>query len=116
GREERQRLASDLHDSVSQALFSMTLQTRALELTLQRQGGDLDGGVWRRLAELKELTQSALAEMRALIFQLRPADLHEDGLVATLRRHAAAGPGPKGVEGTGQALTQFVPVGGRTGP
>src|SRR5262249_19112454 len=40
--EERQRLARELHDSVSQALFSMTLHTRAAELALQRDGGDPD--------------------------------------------------------------------------
>jgi signal transduction histidine kinase len=109
-REERQRLASDLHDSVSQALFSMTLQTRALELAVQRQGGDVAGPIRRGLAELKELTQSALAEMRALIFQLRPETLHEDGLVATLRRHAAAVAAQEGFEVTVQAFTDHVPL------
>jgi len=89
-REERQRLASDLHDSVSQALFSMTLQTRALELALQQRGEDPNGRVGRGLGELKELTRGALAEMRALIFQLRPDALHEDGLIVAVRRHADA--------------------------
>ena len=39
-REERQRLASELHDSVSQALFSMNLHTRALQLAVQQRRGD----------------------------------------------------------------------------
>jgi signal transduction histidine kinase/DNA-binding LacI/PurR family transcriptional regulator len=109
-REERQRLASDLHDSVSQALFSMTLQTRALELALERQGGGTDGRVQRGLAELKELTQSALAEMRALILQLRPDSLHEDGFVAALRQHAAAVAAQEGFEVTVRAATEHPPL------
>ncbi len=70
--EERHRLARELHDSVSQVLFSMTLHTRAVELAVQRGGGDFDGRVARGLAHLRSLTQGALAEMRASIFQLRP--------------------------------------------
>jgi signal transduction histidine kinase/DNA-binding LacI/PurR family transcriptional regulator len=89
-REERHRLASDLHDSVSQALFSMTLHTRAVELAVQEQGWDPQSRVVRGLTELRELTQGALTEMRALIFQLRPDALREEGLVAAIRRHAAA--------------------------
>jgi len=93
--EERNRLARELHDSVSQALFSMTLHTRALELAVQqqdpdRQGPDPQGPIGRNLAELRNLTQNALTEMRALIFQLRPATLHEEGLAAAVRQHANA--------------------------
>jgi signal transduction histidine kinase/DNA-binding LacI/PurR family transcriptional regulator len=87
-REERHRLAGELHDSVSQALFSMTLHTRAIQLAVE-QGGDGQGRVVRGLAELRELTQSALSDMRSLIFQLRPDALRDDGLVAVLRQHAA---------------------------
>jgi len=89
-REERHKLASDLHDSVSQALFSMTLHTRALQLAVQQEGNDPDGRVARGLTELRELTRGALTEMRALIFQLRPDALREEGLVAAIRRHAKA--------------------------
>jgi signal transduction histidine kinase len=87
--EERHRLARELHDSVSQALFSMTLQTRAVELSLSKDPPDPEL-VARGLAEVRELTQGALAEMRALIFQLRPDALHEEGLVSAIRKHAAA--------------------------
>jgi signal transduction histidine kinase/DNA-binding LacI/PurR family transcriptional regulator len=87
-REERQRLAGELHDSVSQALFSMTLHTRAMQLAVQ-QGGDGQGRVVQGLTELRDLTQSALSDMRALIFQLRPGALRDDGLVAVIRKHAA---------------------------
>lgn len=88
--EERHRLARELHDSVSQALFSMTLHTRAVELAVQRDGADADSRVVRGLSELRNLTQGALAEMRASIFQLRPEALHEEGLSAAVRKHAAA--------------------------
>jgi PAS domain S-box-containing protein len=88
--EERHRLARELHDSVSQALFSMSLQARAVELAVLEAGNDPQGKAARGLGELRALTQGALAEMRALIFQLRPEALHEEGLVAAVRKHAAA--------------------------
>jgi Na+/proline symporter/two-component sensor histidine kinase len=88
--EERHRLARELHDSVSQALFSMTLHTRAMELAVQRDGADPDGRVARGLAELRKLTQGALAEMRASIFQLRPETLTQVGLVTALRQRTDA--------------------------
>ena len=96
--EERHRLARELHDSVSQALFSMTLHTRALELAIQQAGWDADGPVGQNLAELRSLTQSALTEMRALIFQLRPGALHEEGLSAAVGRHAAAVAAQEGLD------------------
>jgi signal transduction histidine kinase/DNA-binding LacI/PurR family transcriptional regulator len=89
-RAERHRLAGELHDSVSQALFSMTLQTRAAQLALRQEGGEPQGRLARSLDELQALTRGALSEMRSLIFQLRPDALHEDGLVAAVRMHAAA--------------------------
>lgn len=88
--EERHRLARELHDSVSQALFSMTLHARAVELALHKQGGDPDGPVARGITELRGLTQDALAEMRASLFQLRPDALREDGLAEAIRKQSAA--------------------------
>jgi signal transduction histidine kinase/DNA-binding LacI/PurR family transcriptional regulator len=84
---ERHRLAAEMHDSISQALFSMTLHTRALELAVQQDGVDLKSRLAHGLGDLRDLTQTALAETRALILQMRPESLHEEGLVATLRRH-----------------------------
>lgn len=84
--EERAHLARELHDSVTQALFSMTLQSRSLELLVERDPAQVPG----KLAELRELQREALAEMRALIFELRPGNLREHGLVPALRTHAAA--------------------------
>jgi signal transduction histidine kinase len=86
--EERHRIARDLHDSVSQALFSMTLHTRAAQKVLKREGGSLSGQLEPTLDAIGELTRSAQAEMRALIFELGSSAV-EDGLVAGLRRHAS---------------------------
>jgi signal transduction histidine kinase len=86
--EERHRIARDLHDSVSQALFSTALQTRAAERALA-QGGSIGNGMLRAaLTAIGELTADAQREMRALLFELNGAGA-EDGLVAALRRHAA---------------------------
>jgi len=87
---ERSRLARELHDSVSQALFSMTMHARAAQLSLAKAGLDETGPLGRSVAQLGELTRGALAEMRALIFELRPAALAEEGLLAALRKQGAA--------------------------
>ncbi|SDP98840.1 histidine kinase [Lentzea jiangxiensis] len=96
--EERHRLARELHDSVSQALFSMTLHTRAVELAVVKEGNDPEGAVVQGLAELRSLTQGALAEMRAALFQLRPDALHEDGLVQAIRQKAKAIAAREGID------------------
>jgi PAS domain S-box-containing protein len=84
--EERARLAHDLHDSVTQALFSMGLTVRSLELLL-----DADPDATRtKLGELRELQQDALTEMRSLIFELRPARIEQEGICQALTSHAAA--------------------------
>lgn len=87
---ERQRLARELHDSVSQALFSMTLHARTAERQLAAAGMEPDSPATTSVRRLAELTQGALAEMRALIFELRPGALAEEGLVTALTRQAAA--------------------------
>ena len=84
--EERAHLARELHDSVTQALFSMTLVSRSVELLLDR---DVDAARGQ-LAQLRDLQREALAEMRALIFELRPGNLEQDGLTRALRTHTAA--------------------------
>jgi PAS domain S-box-containing protein len=84
--EERAHLARELHDSVTQALFSMTLVSRSIEMLLDR---DTDAAR-SQLGQLRELQREALAEMRALIFELRPGNLEQEGLVRALKTHAAA--------------------------
>jgi PAS domain S-box-containing protein len=87
---ERARLARDLHDSVSQALFSMTMHARAAQLSLASAGLEESSPLGQAIGELIQLTRGAMAEMRALIFELRPGALAEEGLVAALRKQAAA--------------------------
>jgi len=108
--EERHRLARELHDSVSQALFSMNLHVRAVEMAVQEPGPDPDVRVARGVAQLRELTQGALAEMRALIFQLRPEALHEEGLSAAIRKHAAAIAAREGLDVRVEADEERLPL------
>jgi signal transduction histidine kinase len=88
--EERQRIARDLHDSVSQSLFSMALHARTAERALQQTGLEAGGPVGRELGHVGELSRTAQTEMRALIFELRPRGLAEEGLVSALTKHAGA--------------------------
>jgi signal transduction histidine kinase len=90
--QERARLARELHDSGTPALFSMTLHAEAAQMALARDGhaGEATGPLARNLRQLSELSEGALAEMRALIFELRPGALQEEGLAAALRKHTAA--------------------------
>jgi signal transduction histidine kinase len=80
--EERQRLARDLHDSVTQALYGVTLHAEAAARLLTL--GDL-ATTAQYLRELQETAQDALAEMRLLLFELRPPALEQVGLVAALQ-------------------------------
>lgn len=66
--EERSRLARELHDSVSQTLFSIALNTRSAEIILKREPSQ----VRPQLENLQRLAQNALAEMRGHITQLHP--------------------------------------------
>jgi len=70
---ERNRLARDLHDAVTQTLFSASLIAEVLPKIWEK---NQDEGR-HRLAELRELTRGALAEMRTLLLELRPAFLAE---------------------------------------
>ncbi|XVQ10841.1 GAF domain-containing sensor histidine kinase [Spirillospora sp. CA-255316] len=79
---ERNRLARELHDAVAQKLFSLRLTARAAAALAERD----PGRTVRELEQVERLAAEALAELRAVIFELRPADL-ADGLVASLRKH-----------------------------
>jgi signal transduction histidine kinase len=80
--EERQRLARDLHDAVTQTLFSASLIAEALPRLWDRDAAQARA----RLEELRQLTRGALAEMRTLLLELRPAALTETGLADLLRQ------------------------------
>ncbi len=78
---ERQRLARDLHDSVTQALFSLSLGARALRLQAQHN----PQGLANDLAEQEQTAQQALSEMRALLHQLRtPAEQQSEHILVDL--------------------------------
>ncbi len=87
--DERRRLARDLHDSVVQQLLSMRMQAKALHAGLDRVDAD-PVRIRSGTEELAELSQSALADLRGLVFELRPLDLAERGLVEAVRAHAAS--------------------------
>ena len=85
--EERARLARDLHDSVTQALYSITLFAaagRRLVQSGQRQALD------EMLAELSAAAQQALKEMRLLLYRLRPSALQQGSLAGALRQRLDA--------------------------
>jgi PAS domain S-box-containing protein len=90
---ERAHLAQELHDSVTQALFSMTITAGAARMLLERGAPGVDA----KLDELAELARDALAEMRSLIFELRPGSLAEEGFAPALRKHVAAVQGRTGL-------------------
>ncbi len=90
--EERQRLARELHDSVSQVLYGIGLGARTARTLLDRATGapELQASLAEPLDYVLSLAEAGLAEMRALIFELRPDSLEREGLVAALGRQAAA--------------------------
>ncbi len=90
---ERQRLARELHDSVSQALYGISLGTHTA-IALTRRDPEKVNDV---LQYILSLAEAALTEMRALIFELRPDSLETEGLVAALVRQTAALQARRGV-------------------
>lgn len=79
--EERSRLAHELHDAVSQKLFSLRLTAQAAVALVDRDPARAKG----ELHQVAALAAEATEELRAAVIELRPAALDEDGLVATLR-------------------------------
>ena len=95
--QERQRLARELHDSVSQALYGIALGARTAQTLVQREMADqtapessLPRSLNEPLAYVLSLAEAGLAEMRALIFELRPESLEAEGLISALSKQAAA--------------------------
>jgi signal transduction histidine kinase len=93
--EERQRLARELHDSVTQALYGVTLYAEAAARLLS--SGEV-GLAADHLRELRDTAQEALREMRLLIFELRPPVLRTQGLAAALQARLEAVEGRAGLE------------------
>jgi signal transduction histidine kinase len=84
--EERQRLARELHDSVSQALYGIALGGRTARTLLDRDPAKARDP----LDYVMSLAEAGLAELRALIFELRPESLELEGLIAAFNKQAAA--------------------------
>jgi signal transduction histidine kinase len=84
--EERQRLSRELHDSVSQALYSIALGAKTARALVDRDPGAVADPLDFVLAQ----AERGLAEMRALIFELRPEALEQEGLTGALRKQVDA--------------------------
>jgi PAS domain S-box-containing protein len=85
--EERQRLARDLHDSVTQTLYSLTLIAEATRR--HAKNGQMDQ-VIAQTERLGELSQQSLKEMRLLLFELRLPTLEREGLAKALQHRLDA--------------------------
>lgn len=100
--QERSRLARELHDSVTQTLFSMNLTVQGAQLLVVRE----PERVAEQLDRLQELSRSAAGEIQVLVSQLRTRSVVEEGLIVALRRLASEREHRDGlhirVENTGQ--------------
>jgi signal transduction histidine kinase len=90
---ERHHLARELHDSVTQTVFSLTLAAQSALLQLERE----PERVPEQLDHVTRLAQDTLAQMHRLIAELRPADSPGEGLVPRLRRHLTERRLPQGL-------------------
>jgi len=90
---ERNRLARDLHDSVTQTVFSMTLTTQSAALLLDRNPERVSA----QLDRLSQLAGNALSEMQTLISELRPEETGRRGLVTTLKSYLTSGQFPENI-------------------
>src|SRR3954468_10408114 len=81
--EERNRLARELHDSVTQRLFGVALAAESASTLLERDPSKAA----RELQRVSELARGAMEELRAVVFELRPGSLEAEGLATVLRKH-----------------------------
>lgn len=93
--QERQRLARDLHDSMAQSLYSLTLMAEAARRLVSAGNIERGGGY---LARIGESAQQLLKEMRLLVYELRPQILERDGLAAALKERLETVENRTGVE------------------
>jgi PAS domain S-box-containing protein len=85
--EERQRLARELHDSVTQYLYSLVLLTKGWQRGLHKASPE---EIKHWLERSENVSNQALKEMRLLLYNLRPAILEQDGLAGALKRRLEA--------------------------
>jgi len=83
--QERQRLAHELHDSLAQILYVVGLEVETAEIALEHNPAQAKDS----LNYIRGLTEAGLAEMRVLLFELRPESLEREGLVAALTKQVA---------------------------
>jgi signal transduction histidine kinase len=81
--EERNRLARELHDSVIQQLFGVSLAVESAGTLLERD----PGAAVEELERVRTLARGAMDELRAVVFELRPASLEAEGLASALHKH-----------------------------
>jgi signal transduction histidine kinase len=81
--EERNRLARELHDSVTQKLFGVTLTAESASTVIERNPAEAR----QQLQRLQQLAREAMEELRSLIFELRPPEVETEGLATALRKH-----------------------------
>ena len=105
--EERQRLARELHDSVTQSLYSVTLYADATRLALL---SDNEVEAIENLNELRNMAREAMLDMRLLIFELHPPILEKEGLVAAIKTRLESVEARSGIE------TEFIVKGDRRLP
>jgi len=84
--QERQRLARELHDSVSQALYGISLWAHTVREALESSEHEQAEAA---IEDVLTLAEAGLAEMHALIFELRPESLEMEGLMAALTKQVA---------------------------
>jgi signal transduction histidine kinase len=92
---ERQRLARELHDSVTQSLYSLSLMAEAARRLVR--AGNMERGMGY-LVRIGESAQQVLKEMRLLVYELRPLMLERDGLASALKQRLETVEGRAGVE------------------
>jgi len=102
--EERQRLARDLHDALTQSLYSMTLLTSGYKRSLHH--ATLEE-IHQWMDELNDIAQNALAELRLLLYELRPTALEQDGLHGALKRRLDAVEKRAGIQATFEVHGSF---------
>jgi signal transduction histidine kinase len=99
---ERQRLARELHDSVSQALYGIALGARTARTLMD---SDPDKAI-EPLDYVVSLASAGQAEMRALLFELRPESLALEGLIVALEKQVAATAARYGIDLTAELLPE----------
>lgn len=103
--EERSRVARDLHDSVSQSLYSVTLFSEAARRHLVARKA---GAAEQSLEQLIGVSRQALKEMRLMVYELRPSELENRGLIGALRQRLNSVEKRAGIEVSIDAPTTLV--------